>query len=118
VILLGALTSLNLVGTKHLGLGMTSDVAQILHKIIVKKQEDYATTLAQDQALLQDISIRGRLRMAIQVRLGEKVILKEALEEIGEIRVSAEDADGSTDIRPTKRKAEKDIESLSKKRKA
>ncbi|KAI9881350.1 MAG: hypothetical protein M1830_003357 [Pleopsidium flavum] len=125
VLLLGALTSewqqsaLDQVGIKALERRMTPDVAQILQNIIIKKQEEYATTLAQDQALLQDTLVRGRLRMAIQVRLGEKMILKEALEEIGEILVSVpEEANGSTGIRPEKRMAIWDDENLFKKRKA
>lgn len=96
---------------------ITRDIAQILRKIILTRQKDYATTLAEDRALLQDPSIEARRCMAIQVRLGEKMILKEALEELERLNLSPTPSiDHSTDIVSTKRRARQDGMSQSKKR--
>ena len=47
----------------------------ILKEIISHRQKAYTTTLEEDLALLEDLTIQGRQRMAIEVRLGEKEIL-------------------------------------------
>ncbi len=47
----------------------------ILREIISDRQKAYRTTLAEDIALLGDLAVQGRRRMAIEVRLGEKEIL-------------------------------------------
>lgn len=110
-------SSLNVTGSELQAPRITGDIAHILRKIIVTRQQDYATTLASDQALLQDSSIQGRRRMAIDVRLGEKMILKEALEELEKLNISSTlDNDHSLDIDPTKRRAEQDENRHSKKR--
>jgi len=97
--------------------GIIRDVAHILRKIIVTRQEDYATTLAEDQALLQGPTIGERQRMAIQVRLGEKMILKEALDELERLNISSTPSlDHSIDIVSTKRRAEQDGMPQSRKR--
>jgi hypothetical protein len=55
--------------------------------------------------------------MAIQVRLGEKMILKKALEELERLNLSpTPSVDHSTDIVSTKRRCEQDGMSQSKKR--
>ena len=50
-------------------------LGSILKEIISHRQKAYRTTLAEDVALLEDLTIQGRQRMAIEVRLGEKEIL-------------------------------------------
>ena len=42
----------------------------------------YDTPISTDEALLASSAVTGRLRMAIQVRLGEKKLLQEALEQV------------------------------------
>ena len=47
----------------------------VLKEIISHRQKAYKTTLAEDVALLGDLAVQGRRRMAVEVRLGEKEIL-------------------------------------------
>ena len=94
---------------------ITREIALVLRKTILRKQEEYATTLAQDQALLRDFSIGGRYRMAVEVRLGEKLILKEAREEVETLLASTSNIDQGNNRMPTKRGAEQCLETLSKK---
>lgn len=54
---------------------LLTTLGAILKEIISHRQKAYRTTLAEDVALLEDLTIRGRQRMAIEVRLGEKEIL-------------------------------------------
>lgn len=54
---------------------LLTTLGSILKEIISHRQKAYRTTLAEDVALLEDLTIRGRQRMAIEVRLGEKEIL-------------------------------------------
>ncbi len=56
----------------------------VLKKIISSRQSAYSTTIAEDAALLDDPTVQGRrrMRMAIQVRLGEKEILAMANDEV------------------------------------
>lgn len=64
---------------------MESNQASLLYKILQAKQSQYATSLAQDvQSLsgLQSDALEGsarRLKMALQVRIGEKEILQSLL---------------------------------------
>lgn len=124
LLLLRALTSeqrqvsLKSVSTQHLESLMTREVAHMMREIVIEKQKVYSTTAAQDRALLQDTSVRGLLRMAIEVRLGEKLILEEALEEIGGLQLSAPgDADDSANSESKKRRAEQNTEGLLKRKK-
>ena len=57
-------------------------LALVLRKIISSRQSAYKTTIAEDAALLEDATVQGRRRMAIEVRLGEKEILALASDEI------------------------------------
>ena len=66
----------------------------VLQKIISTKQSAYKTTLAEDAALLEDATVKGRRRMAVEVRLGEKEILALANDEIERRLVSYEAAVG------------------------
>ena len=54
-------------------------IRKILREVLHDRQTQYPTSLMNDVKLLQDKSIKGRHRMAIEVRLGEKRILAEAL---------------------------------------
>lgn len=56
----------------------------VLKEIISQRQKAYKTTSAEDIALLEDPSVQGRKRMAIEVRLGEKEILDMAALQVDE----------------------------------
>ena len=62
----------------------TLEMALVLKTIIVRRRHQYSTSIAEDAVLLQDRSLQGRRRMAIEVRLGEKEILASALEAVEE----------------------------------
>ncbi len=51
----------------------------VLSQILRHRLEQYPTSLEQDVVLLREPMMKGRLRMAIDVRLGEKKVLEEAL---------------------------------------
>lgn len=67
----------------------------VLKEIMSRRLKAYRTTLAEDVALLEDLTVQGRRRMAIQVRLGEKEILSMAAlrvdETVAELRQSSGD---------------------------
>lgn len=52
-----------------------------MRKVIERRLGCYTTTPEQDEVLLQS-GLTGRKQMAVQVRLGEKMILKKALDEL------------------------------------
>lgn len=54
----------------------------VMLNVVTNRQKEYATTLAEDHKLLEDSNTTGRLRTAIEVRLGEKKILAAALERL------------------------------------
>ena len=56
----------------------------VLKEIISHRQEAYKTTLAEDIAFLEDLSVKGRRRMSIEVRLGEEEILSMAAPSVDE----------------------------------
>lgn len=56
------------------------DMALVIKKLVSQRQNAYATSIAEDTLLLQNARVKGRLRMAIEVRLGEKQILAMALD--------------------------------------
>ena len=58
------------------------EVASALRRCIDMRLLDYATTVEQDRIFLQQPPLSRRARQAIDVRLGEKVILQEALHEL------------------------------------
>ena len=47
----------------------------VLKESVSHRQRAYRSTLAEETALLEDLTVRGRQRMAVEVRLGEKEIL-------------------------------------------
>lgn len=55
------------------------DIALVLKEIVVQRRNRYGTSIAEDNALLRNNQVQGRFRMAIEVRLGEKEILADAL---------------------------------------
>ncbi|EKD13526.1 putative SET domain-containing protein [Drepanopeziza brunnea f. sp. 'multigermtubi' MB_m1] len=59
----------------------TSLVGQILTKILESRKQEYATTIEADQAILQADNLPSRKRMAVEVRLGEKLVLEKAIQE-------------------------------------
>ena len=72
----------------------------VLKKIISHRQRAYKSTLAEDTALLEDLTVQGRQRMAVEVRLREKELLAMAAlrvdETIATIRcISRADAESS-----------------------
>ena len=75
---------------------MTTILNLVLREIIATRQQAYETTIAEDHGLLEDVTIQGRRRMAIEVRLGEKEILAMAAEEINN-RSPALNPEGVTD---------------------
>lgn len=54
-------------------------IASSLKQIIVQRFKDYNTSIIEDAIVLQDPTLQTRLRMAVEVRLGEKEILEAAL---------------------------------------
>ncbi len=61
---------------------LTAEVAEVLQNLMLKRQADYATSIDEDESMLQDLSIQGRKRLAVQVRVGEKKILRQALAQL------------------------------------
>jgi N-lysine methyltransferase SETD6 len=59
----------------------TELVGQVLVRILKSREKEYATTLEEDEKLLQDGSLSSRTAMAVQVRLGEKKVLRGAIHE-------------------------------------
>lgn len=61
---------------------LTLSILEILQQILLARRRDYITTIAEDVALLKGPTLPKRLRMAVQVRLGEKEIIATALESL------------------------------------
>jgi N-lysine methyltransferase SETD6 len=59
----------------------TPELKKALLDVLVKKTAAYNTTLEEDEKLLKS-TLGSRQRMAIEVRLGEKRVLKKARERI------------------------------------
>lgn len=59
----------------------TETVGRVLVTLLRLREKEYATTLEEDEALLKTENLPHRVRMAVQVRLGEKVVLREAIQE-------------------------------------
>lgn len=57
----------------------TGRVGQALAVLIKARENEYGTTPEQDEEILQEGNLSGRERMAIQVRLGEKQVLRAAI---------------------------------------
>lgn len=61
-------------------LRLNLDMALALKKIIIWHMNTYQTSLAEDAVLLQYSALERRVRMAVEIRLGEKEILATALQ--------------------------------------
>ena len=59
----------------------TETIGQVLVTILQLREKEYATTLEEDEALLKRENLAHRTRMAIEVRLGEKRVLRESIKE-------------------------------------
>ncbi|KAI1005305.1 hypothetical protein K3495_g2916 [Podosphaera aphanis] len=59
----------------------TQLVGQALAKILKERENEYATSLEVDEDLLRTSKMSARQLMAVKVRLGEKVILRESIQE-------------------------------------
>ncbi|KAE8444387.1 hypothetical protein EG329_000587 [Mollisiaceae sp. DMI_Dod_QoI] len=59
----------------------TGLVGQVLATILQLREQEYATTLEEDEALLRAGNLPHRIAMAVQVRLGEKRVLRKAIQE-------------------------------------
>ena len=58
----------------------TREIGLVLREVLLTHLKYYKTTIAEDIALLQDDHLSRRLRMAVEVRLGEKELVAMALE--------------------------------------
>ena len=69
----------------------------LLREIVIQRQRDYSTTVAEDIMLLQDNLTQGRQRVAVEIRLGEKEILASTLQ-YAERRAEYLSLDSSTSL--------------------
>lgn len=86
---------------KELEQEVKRQILVILRTIVEKRTEEYATRLEEDEELLKG-EISERMRMAVEVRLGEKRVLREAMEWCDGMLVKyadAQNASGSIDGR-------------------
>jgi len=59
----------------------TELAGEVLKTLLQTREKEYSTTAEEDEHLLQNSNLPLRTRMAIQVRLGEKNVLRAALQE-------------------------------------
>jgi SET domain-containing protein 6 len=59
----------------------TELVGQVLAALLTAREKEYATTLEEDEKLEAAESLPRRTKMAIEVRIGEKKVLREAIQE-------------------------------------
>lgn len=59
----------------------TALVGQVVAMVLESRAREYSTTIEEDRTLLQAGNLTSRHQMAIQVRLGEKVVLEKASQE-------------------------------------
>ncbi|KFZ07689.1 hypothetical protein V502_09835 [Pseudogymnoascus sp. VKM F-4520 (FW-2644)] len=64
----------------------TELVGKALQRILERREREYATTTAEDENLLKAGNHSNRVQMAIQVRMGEKMVLREAKQEAGKFQ--------------------------------
>ena len=60
-------------------LRLKSAFAEVMARAIATRQGQYATSIQQDEEMLRNPAVQGRLRMAVEVRVGEKYLLQESL---------------------------------------
>ena len=61
-------------------------IIKVLSKALADRQSEYITSIAEDTKLLENSKMERRHRMAIAVRLGEKVIIANTLSYLGRKR--------------------------------
>ena len=71
--------------------------ADVIAKAMPARLKQYATTIPEDEALLESKTTTGRLRMAIEVRLGEKRLLQEAQVLANDLVAKYKQADAKSD---------------------
>lgn len=71
--------------------------ALVLRKVLIQRRASYGTSIAEDVALLRDEPVKGRTRMAVEVRLGEKEILAAALDSVENL-IASHSSDFSTSV--------------------
>lgn len=70
---------------------MTPGAATVLEEVLKIRVSQYATSIEEDKAMLIQDNLPYRKRMAVQVRLGEKTVLKMAQEELSEKSLQPEE---------------------------
>lgn len=61
---------------------LTTDlIGHVLLVLLERRGKDYATTFEEDKKLLQGAQLSHRVTMAVNVRIGEKTVLREAMQE-------------------------------------
>ena len=60
----------------------TEELQKVVSEILSRRMAEYETTLEEDEILLQREDLSLRKRMAVEVRLSEKRILKKARERV------------------------------------
>ncbi|KAG0149390.1 hypothetical protein CROQUDRAFT_669256 [Cronartium quercuum f. sp. fusiforme G11] len=61
---------------------LSEPIARLASQILSARLAQYPTSIAIDEALLQDMTLPPRKRKAVRVRLGEKTILQETLNDL------------------------------------
>ena len=72
----------------------------VITRVLSEKLAEYPTSIREDRALLKKSDLTNRRRMAIEVRLGEKLLLEEAL---AMLRARQDDAPMEGADRPAKK---------------
>ena len=81
-----------------------ADVGKIMAEVLSKRVSQYKTSAVEDTELLKDSTIKGRRRMAIEVRLGEKEVLKEAQAYASSIVLAYEPRPRAKSLEPSNKK--------------
>jgi len=70
---------------------LETDVRLVAVNVLETRIRQYATSIAEDRALLNDSRVQGRLRHAIDVRLAEKEILEETRQKLRGVAAIVDD---------------------------
>lgn len=77
--------------------------ASVIEKVLAVRMSQYPTTLLEDQALLSSSDLPPRKRMAIEVRVGEKLLLQEAIAFVSGAASAAPEDDGQRAAKKARR---------------
>lgn len=66
----------------------TSLVGQFLIEILRRREKEYGTTIEEDEGSIREANLPHRKAQAIQVRVGEKQVLRKAIEEAATFKAS------------------------------